>query len=368
VPDHELDHRAALKGAALIDELLRRGVTFAAFRSPGAHALVYIQHGQDLHPPHAGQRCFVLAPFEAEDGPAVGLRPDKIVALESNHSILLEFGEGHSKPSADLVPGLDRPGYRQAVRAAINAIQAGELQKVVLARTVATSFAGTTPGTLFTAAIETLPTAFVAIASTHRFGIWMGASPERLVHKRGNRVEVDAIAGTQPSERALQQPADWGLKERAEQSIVTRSVMATLTSQGVQALKAADPEVRVAGNVAHLHTRISGQAAEINALDLAQALHPTPAVGGFPTMNALDMIRSLEPRRRSLYAGYWGPLYEEDADLFVNIRCMEVVEEQALVHAGAGITVDSDPDRECDEVERKARTWLDLIDAQRRHG
>ena len=69
-----------------------------------------------------------------------------------------------------------------------------------------------------------------------------------------------------------------------------------------------------------------------------------------------------------MYAGYWGPMNSRSADLFVNIRCMEILGQHALLHIGAGITRDSVAESECDEVERKARTWLDLIDAQRAAG
>ncbi|MBK7945625.1 MAG: chorismate-binding protein [Flavobacteriales bacterium] len=213
-----------------------------------------------------------------------------------------------------------------------------------------------------------LPDAFIAIAQTEQFGLWLGASPERLLAVRGRQVEVDALAGTMPLELAPNAALDWGKKEREEQAIVTRMIMSEMQEAGVRELRANDVIVKQAGPVAHLHTRITGRLLETNVLDLAKALHPTPAVGGSPTNAAIDLIRRLEPRSRVLYAGYWGPMHAEDADLFVNIRCMELFDNQALLHVGARITHDSDPDRECDEVERKARTWLDLIDAQRAAG
>lgn len=150
--------------------------------------------------------------------------------------------------------------------------------------------------------------------------------------------------------------------------MVTRTVLEILATQGVQGLYADGPHAVAAGNMMHLHTQITGSASGPVALSLANALHPTPAVGGIPRLSAIELLRTLEPRSRSLYAGYWGPVDRRNADLYVNIRCMEVVDGRALVHVGAGITAGSDPNHECDEVERKARTWLDLIDAQRRSG
>lgn len=263
---------------------------------------------------------------------------------------------------------MDRAGYGLAVEQAILAIRSGKVEKLVLARTIDADVSGLSIGALFIAATQALPEAFIAIAHTGRSGLWLGASPERLLTVRGKHVEVDALAGTMANDIAPNTAGAWGSKERDEQAIVTRMIMAEMEGAGADELVASDVSVKRAGPVAHLYTRVTGRLHETSALDLAKALHPTPAVGGTPTHAAIDLIRRLEPRSRSLYAGYWGPMHTDGADLFVNIRCMELFDNQALLHVGAGITRDSDPDRECDEVERKARTWLDLIDEQRAAG
>ncbi|MBK8499099.1 MAG: chorismate-binding protein [Flavobacteriales bacterium] len=269
---------------------------------------------------------------------------------------------------AEHVPELDRRGFLSAVESAITSVRAGKLQKVVLSRTIVSDLAGTSIGALFMAAARSLPHAFVAITRTDRFGLWMGASPERLLALRDGRLEVDAIAATLPIQNAPESAAHWGAKEREEQAIVTRAVMDLLAAAGVRDAQAHGPQVKLAGNVAHLHTRIFAHGVGPEALDLAKALHPTPAVGGHPRDIAIDLIGQLEPRPRSLYAGYWGPMNAHSAELFVNIRCMHVQGTKAYLHVGAGITADSDPQREGDEVEQKARLWLDLFDAQRHAG
>ena len=351
----------------MIDELLRRSATFAAFRMPGREAMAFIQADEHLRPPHAGQRCFVLAPFDGTDGPVACIRPDEELRLDPD-SLSPSSGTEVNGPSSAPVSGLDRAGYAHAVELALQHIRNGELEKLVLARTIDADLSGLSVGALFGAAARALPEAFIALANTQRSGLWLGASPERLLTVRKKRVEVDALAGTMANDLASAAASAWGIKEREEQAIVTRMIMAELKDAGVEELVASDAIVKRAGPVAHLHTRVTGHLNETSALDLAKALHPTPAVGGSPTHAAIDLIRELEPRSRSLYAGYWGPMHADSADLFVNIRCMELFKNHALLHVGAGITRDSDPDRECDEVERKARTWLDLIDAQRAAG
>ncbi|MBK9175554.1 MAG: chorismate-binding protein [Flavobacteriales bacterium] len=354
--------------AVAIDELLRRHVTFAAFRLPGQAALAYVQHGRELTQAQSEQRGFMLAPFEAADGSVFCIKPDTLLDLSADHVFIEDVGHARPYPTPDLLPGLDRAGYAEAVRTAIASIESGLLEKVVLARTLNVDLGGLSLGRLFSMAARNHPQAFIALVRTERFGLWIGASPERLLALHGDRVDVDALAATLPKGEAPSDPSAWKPKEREEQAMVTHSVLEILAAHGVQDLRAEGPRVIAAGNVMHLHSGITGRVTGSGALPLAYALHPTPAVGGIPRTSAINLLRTLEPRNRLLYGGYWGPVDGRNADFYVNIRCMEVGGGQALVHAGAGITAGSDPDRECDEVERKARTWLDLIDEQRRSG
>ncbi len=350
----------------LIDELIRRQATFAAFREPGNAALAYVQRDPLLQSPTAGQACFVLAPFDVRDG-ACCIRPDWLLALDANEP-LPKIALREQLGSKPLEPGHDRAGYRAAIVKALDAIGAGRLQKVVLARTIEADLGGITPGALFQAACAAFPSAFVALVRTDHYGLWLGASPERLLSMDGEVVEVDSLAGTYSGDSAPMDPAEWGPKEREEQAIVTEEVVASLVSNGAREVKAGTPQVKLARPVAHLHTRITAIIDASEALRLAAALHPTPAVGGRPRSEACALISALEPRSRGLYAGYWGPIESGRARLHVNIRCAELFPDHDLLHVGAGITAASDPDSECDEVERKARTWLDLIDAQRQRG
>ncbi len=353
--------------AHTIDELLRRKATFAAFRLPGGPALAYVQHDPDLGPPAPGEPSFIVAPFRTDRAPVACIRPDLVIELDDE--VVRLDGVAHREAmEKEPQPGLDRGGYRTAVEQATQAIRSGQLDKVVLARTIPIDLSGPTPGSLFEDAAQRMPSAFVALVRTDRTGTWLGASPERLLTLRNGMVEVDALAGTMAAQDAPAHATRWGLKEREEQDLVTRMVTRTLAELGVRDLHTEGPRTKVAGPVAHLHTQVTGTAAGIEAMQLARALHPTPAVGGAPRQPALDLIDQLEPRDRELYAGYWGPVEPGRADLFVNIRCMELHHGRALLHVGAGITAGSDPESECDEVERKARTWSRLIDALRQPG
>lgn len=346
-----------------IDDLIGQQATFAAFRIPGHNAMAYLQHDVALGAVESDLHSFLLAPFERMGSAHLGIRADEVLRLNEASAAVSGKHLPASTGNSTLREGMDRNAYRAAVSQAVAAIQRGEARKVVLARTLRTGLEGVTPGALFEAAATLLPTAFVALVRTERHGLWLGASPERLLQFQNDTVEVDSLAGTLPSASAPTDAQAWGDKEREEQAWVTRMVLDTLARAGVQDIQAHGPVVKQAGPVAHLHTRITGSARDLDPLELARMLHPTPAVGGTPSGSALALINALEPRPRGLYAGYWGPHDAEHTQLFVNLRCMELFPDEALLHVGAGITGASDPDAECEEVERKATTWTRMIHA-----
>lgn len=344
--------------AERINSLVAGDLVFAAFRLPGERPRAFIQSTPALHAPRLEQRAWWMAPFE--DGPDTlrAIVPDLDVMLDAE---LPPLPPGQPPPPSNSRPGLDRKGYFRAVEQAVSKIRSGTLEKVVLARTMQHPLEQNRWGVLFELASERLPGACIALVRTHAFGTWLGASPERLLSLRNERLEVDALAGTMPAETAPE-AAMWGAKETAEQLWVTRMVEDTLRATGVRDVHVHGPSLKRAGPVAHLHSVVTGYVGATDVRALAQALHPTPAVGGTPRAEALVTIAGSEPRPRGGYAGFWGLHEPGRTELFVNIRSMELFQEHALLHVGAGITAGSDPERECVEVERKAHTWSSLID------
>jgi isochorismate synthase len=127
-----------------------------------------------------------------------------------------------------------------------------------------------------------------------------------------------------------------------------------------------DPEPVLLGtpNVWHLSTRFRGVLRDPapSSVELALALHPTPAVGGSPSGAALAAIRELEPFDRGAYAGPVGWVDGDgDGEWAIALRCALLDGERATLYAGAGIVADSDPHGEVDETERKFRAFLDAL-------
>ncbi len=202
----------------------------------------------------------------------------------------------------------------------------------------------------------------------HRFAfgfdgesVFMGATPETLVRRRGQRVWTQALAGSiaaRPGEieRATRALLSSG-KDRGEQDLVVEAIRSILAPLCVDLDVPLAPVIVRLRDVLHLHTPISGTLARPqHVLQLAAALHPTPAVGGVPQAGAMDWIAAHEPRPRGWYAGPVGWFDRHgDGELVVAIRSGLLRDRSALLYAGAGIVPRSDADAEYAETELKQR-------------
>jgi isochorismate synthase len=196
----------------------------------------------------------------------------------------------------------------------------------------------------------------------------VGASPELLVARDGDRVTCRPFAGSAP--RAAEPDVDAAAgarlaasaKDRHEHQLVIDAMADALRPLCNELTIAATPELSRTTALWHLSTPISGRLRDrsTTAMDLTLALHPTPAVGGVPTDAATDLINELEGDR-GFYAGAVGWCDAAgDGRWVVSIRCAQLAADRrtALAHAGGGIVAESDPDDEVAETTTKFVTIL----------
>ncbi len=259
--------------------------------------------------------------------------------------------------------------YEQAVERAVERIRAGGLQKVVLAREVrAHAPRDHDPGGVFGALRELFPACYCWCVGTPD-AAFVGASPELLVRRDGQRAQTVALAGT--TRRSADPAVDDHLgeqllgsgKDREEQSIVARRIERTLAPVSLWVAAAEDPVLVKVHNVQHLATPIRAQLADpVPTVELAGLLLPTPAVGGEPREAALPLIPALEGLDRGWYAGTvgWTDL-AEDGEFCVALRCALLRGRVAHLYAGCGIVQDSVPAEELAESEVKLQALLPLV-------
>ena len=184
-------------------------------------------------------------------------------------------------------------------------------------------------------------------------GTWLGASPEILVLKnKQNMFRTMALAGTQKLTAGLN-PADaiWRQKEIEEQSLVVRYIISCFKKIRLREYVETGPRTVAAGNLLHLRSdfcvNLNEQDFPNLTSDMLHLLHPTSAVCGQPKEPALKFLNEHENYNRRYYSGYLGPVnINAETAIYVNLRCLELKNKEAILYAGAGVTVDSDPTKE----------------------
>lgn len=257
---------------------------------------------------------------------------------------------------------IDTPeNYIKNVGNGVEQINSGTLKKVVIARnTLWETQQDFCLLTFFNTLCEKYPEAMVTLVSIKGIGTWIGATPEVLLSVSNKKLTTVALAGTQ-----IKGNANWTEKESEEQLWVVRYIENTLKDNGVNYIDIANRERISNGNLEHLYTQIAFSKTGISngslASELLYHLHPTPAVGGLGKAEAIDFIKTHEDFDRSYYSGFLGEVNNDTANLFVNLRCMQITNNGLIGYAGAGITKDSIPEKELQETENKLNNLKSLL-------
>lgn len=259
-----------------------------------------------------------------------------------------------------------------AVNRVVAAIGRDELQKVVLARRSRCIFdQPLDPWSLLLRLRDANPDCYLFGIDHKPHDAFIGASPERLYKRIGNRLVTEALAGTRPrgvnSEEDLRYRNDLmhSAKDRTEHRLVVEGIVRALRPLTSALSMEEEPTVVGLTRVQHLSLKIQAELRPgVSDHDLIKALQPTPAVGGSPKDQALEMIQLLEPFDRGPYAGPIGWASATEAEFAVAIRSALVRNERLDLYAGAGIVEGSDPNSEWDEIDQKLNTFAAILTAQ----
>ncbi|MCY3778704.1 MAG: isochorismate synthase [Chloroflexi bacterium] len=289
---------------------------------------------------------------------------DKLAQLKADAPELLNAAQSDLE-SIDYPMSADM--WARMITSATDRIRAGRLNKVVLARAAELRFSGRIrilPILRYLA--KTYADCYRFLFEARPYHAFYGASPELLVSVQGKRLATMALAGSigrgscVDEDQALGKALMNSAKDRLEHQIVVdklRDRLAPLT----ETLEIPPVELLKLSNIQHLNTPISGVLKRpIGILPLVEALHPTPAMGGDPREDALQLIRQLEPIPRGWYGAPVGRIDARlEGEFAVAIRSAVAQESRAWIYAGGGIVAESQPDLEWEESALKFRPMLD---------
>ena len=275
-------------------------------------------------------------------------------------------------------PG-DDEAYRRTIAAALGCIEAGTLHKVVPARQVTAHLTNPLEGRALGALLARLAAHYPA-ATTFAVGrgpmTLLGASPELLVRTGGGVAETDALAGScarheQPErDETLARTMLASPKERYEHDAVVEHLRSRMAAAGVSLHPVpTEPQVRALPGIQHLWTPLRGSVATLPGVvfRLADALHPTPAVGGLPTGPALAFLGRHERAGRGWFAGPvgWTDL-AGSGELCLALRSGLVNSPtgEMSLFAGSGVVAGSHPDAELAETDAKLNAVPAVLDSQ----
>ena len=341
------------------------------------------------------KRGFILCPFDKTNSKYLSLRPDfsfslpyqkktssltdliiergkkaftnDLLQAALNENNTLSFNElrPHQANESATAPTTKKQ-YEQLVKNGLSGIQQKKFSKVVLARTKHLSFTHTKLIISYIRLCELYPNAFVYLISDQQIGTWIGSTPELLLLRNQTTWRTQALAGTKslPSSGSLYD-VHWTKKEREEHNWVAEHIRKALNKQQLDQIISTKPQTVRSGHIAHLSTYFEGPAQSPvgRFWNLLKALHPTPAICGYPMPAALQFIQEQEPINRTYYAGFLGPIEQTNTQLYVNIRCATLINKGICLYAGAGIVQDSNPQAEWLETEAKLQTLTQILQA-----
>ncbi len=264
----------------------------------------------------------------------------------------------------------DKKNYDKIIFSVLNKIKPGNMEKVVISRShhvkVGKDFK-------VVSAMQVLrnayPKCITFCFSFPKEGVFFGSTPERLVRLKNGFVQTEALAGTigrgnnMEEDRILGDSLLFSHKEREEHRYVLEQILRKLQPNLEDIKYPSNPQIMKLKNVQHLHTPISGNFnKDGNILDLVASLHPTSAVAGTPTQDAMKIIAKMEKHDRGWYSGPIGWFDEKgDGEFYVALRSALVKDEEAHVFAGGGIVAESHPSKEWEETELKLQPIISAL-------
>ncbi|GAB4237024.1 MAG: isochorismate synthase [Ekhidna sp.] len=379
-------HQGKIKcKSGLVDDLVSSGYAFAIWKQPHedkTHFVISLNKPEQTEKPlneldagflvnrfedHHKTKPFLIAADIVVQNDQLSFDPRVAADQQDDFYENLSQTTHITKNSETITPEKTNEEFEQQVVEAVQAIKEGRFEKVVLSRYKDLPIPDHFSAWEFLVKLnETYSGAFTSLVFLPGQGLWMGASPELLLSDDESSFKTVALAGTKSLEQIPLTEVAWTQKEIEEQALVSRYIVNCFKKLRLREFHEHGPKTVKAGLLAHLKTDFEVKYIEASFENLASQMldlmHPTSAVCGMPLEEAVNWIKEKEKYDRSFYSGFLGPVnFDGSTQLYVNLRCMRIMNERIRLFAGAGITEDSNPAREFLETEMKMDVLGKLI-------
>ncbi len=357
-----------------IQKQLNKQLPFVCYRLPNQSEVKAIfQNTADLwQTSNFTESGFVFAPYNIH-------KQAVLIPNSQSQRFSFDYQKSDTATSTKTTPqtNIGKEKHLNLVKKAINTINTSTLKKVVVSRTETIDSNNFNCIDCFKSLLNTYQNAFAYCWYHPKVGLWLGATPEILLQLKGNRFTTMALAGTKTNANS-----QWGKKEIEEQQFVTDYIQTQLQPIS-NFINTSPPETTNAGALQHLKTTINGILKTGYKLShILSKIHPTPAVCGLPLAEATQFIVDNEGYDREFYTGFLGEINAESktenrakrnienrayninqsaSELFVNLRCMQIINNKAKLYIGGGITKDSNPNLEWQETIEKSMVMKNIL-------
>ncbi len=345
-----------------IELAIQEKQAFVLFAKPQKHELYFLRGAvHELNPTQLANNNgdFIFYPFDEKSNPIYTLISEEQITIDIKSFVppdvsLADF----NLPMSQKTNEINKSAFVDFVDKIKSKISEGSLAKCIASRPIQNPLDdGICPFKVFTLLLENYSNAFRYLICLPGKSMWIGASPELLFRNEENRITSVALAGTKTSDQ------DWTEKEIIEQKIVGDYLLDTFKQLGLTEITVDPIRTVQAGDIQHLKNEVHGFMLEDQWQELVANMHPTPAVGGFPKKDSIELIKAEEGYERGYYAGFLGPCSTSSKEFYVNLRCAKISGNFLTAYVGAGITKDSDAEKEWIETEKKSKTILSLFEA-----
>ncbi len=288
-------------------------------------------------------------------------RIDGMVALLRKPLPLRSARKG-AATTTELQSNFSRADFEAAVERCKDYVRSGDVIQVVLSQ----RFSGDLDADPFDVyrALRTInPSPYMFYLQFNETRV-IGSSPEVLVRKEGDHVEVRPIAGTRPRGATPDEDQHFETELLADPKEVAEHIMLVDLGRNDLGRVCVTGSVQIDelmvverySHVMHIVSNVSGRLLPgHDALDVFSATFPAGTLSGAPKIRAMEIIEELEPVRREIYGGAVGYIsFDGNMDLAIVIRTLVAHQNRIHLQAGAGIVADSDPAAEFDETVNKA--------------